>query len=141
MDLYSLSSRFFFIRSNCRIWNMVEEQSKMAISCPYKWHSNRSRFIFLQWCIWKNDFHVLNKISICQRKEYQSCTCPIGTISIGVFVIYTLIPLSRLLRAEYFHSFLLFSLTVWSCNRFLLLFFLLVDEQSHELGLLSVIPT
>ena len=70
MALYSLSSCFFFVRSNFRIWNVIEEQSRMAINCPYKWHSNRSRFIFLQWWIWKNDFHVLNKI--CRVKNWRS---------------------------------------------------------------------
>ena len=36
---------------------------------------------------------------ICQRNEYKSWICSVGTFSVERFVIYTLIPLNRLLRS------------------------------------------
>lgn len=47
--------KFFLMRSNWRIWNMVEEQRKILINGPYKLHSSRSNFTELQWWIRKND--------------------------------------------------------------------------------------
>lgn len=37
------------------------------MNCPYKWQSRRSFFIILQASILKNDFYVLNEISLCHR--------------------------------------------------------------------------
>ena len=53
-----------------------------------------------------NDFHVLKTISICQRKEYSSWTCFIGTHSHGVFVTYIFSPDNILLFSEYDFLFL-----------------------------------
>ena len=75
---------------------------------PYRYQAKPIQIVFQSFLFYlstmmnmKNNFHVLNKILICQRKEYQSCTCPIGTISVEVLIMYTLIPLSRLLRGEH----------------------------------------
>lgn len=104
MDLNSLNSFFFLSKSNRRILNIVDEQSKILMSCPYKWHSKRSFLISLHLSILKKDFHVLNKISICQRNEYKSWMCSVGTFSVERFVIYTLIPLNRLLQVYFIFS-------------------------------------
>src|SRR3954451_18864358 len=95
---------------------MVEEQRRMPMSCPYKWHSRRSFLMVLHSSISKKDFHVLNKISICQRNEYNECTYFVGTSFGGVFVMYTLIPMSCLLLSFMTMPFF-FSRTAWFFKR------------------------
>src|SRR4051812_32779383 len=95
---------------------MVEEQRRMPMSCPYKWHSRRSFLMVLHSSISKKAFHVLNKISICQRNEYNGCTYSVGTSSSAVFLIYTFMPIERLLFSFMTMPFF-FSRTAWFFRR------------------------
>lgn len=67
--------------------NTIIEFSNIAISLPYKKHSNRYKLTFLTLSILKIDFHILNIISTCHLNVYKSWIW--SDVNVLIFILVT----------------------------------------------------